>query len=101
MRTNGTKVETDLDTPQPLSGVTFPGDPHVATRWRWKSKGITRRGQIVRLKTIVCGGRCFTTQPWANEFIAACNADAPAVESADDFSREAKSENAALKAALG
>ena len=98
IRTDG---PVDLDTPRPLSAVRFPGTPHLATVWRWKSKGIRRQGQIVRLKTIVCGGRCFTTQRWANEFIAACNADTPASFPSDDFSQKAKSENAALKSALG
>ena len=35
----------------------LPGRPHIATLWRWHSRGV--RG--VRLETIVIGGRRFTT----------------------------------------
>ncbi len=48
----------------------FPGRPHVATLWRWISKGV--RG--VKLETIVSGGRRFTSHEAVNRFIAATTA---------------------------
>lgn len=95
-------LTADIDRKIPLAEAIFPGDPHVATRWRWKSKGVTRNGVVIRLRTIVCGGRVFTTQRWADEFCAACNADQEsATVPATDPTRQARAEQAALMQALG
>jgi hypothetical protein len=69
--------EIDRDRDIPLAEARFPGAPHVATVWRWATRGVIRNGQSVRLRTIKCGGRTFTKQAWADEFVAACNADNP------------------------
>lgn len=52
-----------------LSKAKLPGNPHIATRWRWAGKGV--RG--VRLETIVVGGQRFTSVEAVSRFIAALN----------------------------
>ena len=49
-----------------------PGRPHVATIWRWMTKG--SRG--VRLESIVCGGRRFTSVEAIQRFVARTTAAA-------------------------
>lgn len=68
----------DDDSEIPLSKARFPGSPHIATVWRWVTHGVTRNGQTIKLRVIRCGGRTFVKQSWADEFVAACNADSPA-----------------------
>lgn len=50
----------------------IPGNPHLATIWRWIYRGV--RGQ--KLGTIVVGGRRFTTKEEIEKFIAATTATA-------------------------
>ncbi len=54
----------------------IPGRPHRATVWRWSLRGLTRHGEIIRLRTIAAGGRRFTTLPWIADFLARCNGEA-------------------------
>lgn len=58
----------------PLSATSkfFPGRPHRSTIWRFAMKGV--RG--VRLETIVCGGRRYTSEEAILKFIAATTAAA-------------------------
>ncbi len=67
-------IDDALDVHIPLAAARFPGDPHVATRHRWRLRGVKHGDRVIRLKSIVCGARVYTTQRWANEFIAECNA---------------------------
>lgn len=45
----------------------LPHKPHVATLYRWMSRGV--RG--IRLRTILVGGRRYTSREALNEFIEA------------------------------
>jgi hypothetical protein len=82
----------------PQAAQLFSPVPHAATVWRWCTKGT--RG--VKLESWVRGGQRVTTPEAVERFLLALNAaDEPATETQDDFSRRAKSEKAALKAALG
>lgn len=58
----------------PLSEASkfFPGRPHRSSVWRFAMKGV--RG--VRLETIVCGGRRYTSEEAILRFIAATTAAA-------------------------
>jgi hypothetical protein len=49
-----------------------PGRPNISTLWRWWRHGV--RGH--KLKTIVIGGRRFTSVIWLEEFAAATTAAA-------------------------
>lgn len=44
----------------------LPNRPHVSTLWRWYLRGV--RG--VRLKTVVVGGRRYTTAAYLEDFVA-------------------------------
>ena len=58
----------------PLSEASkfFPGRPHRSSVWRFAMKGV--RG--VRLETIVCGGRRYTSEEAILRFIAGTTAAA-------------------------
>lgn len=76
----------------------FSPPPHVSTVWRWCTKGT--RG--VKLESWIRGGQRVTTPEAVERFLLALNAaDEPGTESADEFAKRAKSENAALKTVLG
>ena len=49
----------------------IPGHPHVATVWRWTTKGV--RGQ--RLITTIVGGRRMVTLAAIEEFLQRLNAE--------------------------
>lgn len=55
----------------------IPGRPHRATVWRWAQRGIVREGRVVRLATITCGARRYTTPDAVEAFVAECSAGAP------------------------
>ncbi len=82
----------------PQAAQLFSPVPHSATVWRWCLKGT--RG--VKLESWIRGGQRVTTPEAVERFLLALNAaDEPGTESADEFAKRAKSENAALKAVLG
>ncbi len=64
-------IDPHAETLVPLNGARIPGNPHIATRWRWAMSGI----QGVRLETVKVGGRRFTTDAAIRRFLAALNAD--------------------------
>lgn len=49
-----------------------PGRPHVSTIWRWMTRGC--RG--IRLESLVCAGRRFTSVEAIDRFVAATTAAA-------------------------
>lgn len=56
----------------------IPSRPHVSTLWRWCGRGV--RG--VRLRTVIVGGRRYTTAAYVADFVAELSASpeaAPAV----------------------
>lgn len=61
----------------PLAKAVIPGNPHITTRWRWRTQGVRRHGQTIRLQTVSAGQRCYTTQAWVDEFVAACTGGSP------------------------
>lgn len=80
----------------PLSkaAALIPGRPHLATIWRWATRGV--RG--VRLATVHISGRRMTTPQAIEEFLAELNAGNPATQ-ADldaDAARRAKQAGDAL-----
>ena len=74
----------------------FSPVPHVATVWRWTTKGT--RG--VTLASWIRGGQRVTTRAAIEQFLRSLNTSEDAVPSADESSRRAAAENAALKAIL-
>ncbi len=50
----------------------FPGNPAICTIWRWGSKGING----IRLDTLKCGGKWFTSDEAIERFIERCTAAA-------------------------
>ena len=65
-------VATEHLLPIPKAGKEMPGEPHRSTVWRFALRGV--RG--VRLETVVCGGRRFTSREAIRRFIAATTAAA-------------------------
>lgn len=65
----------------PLNAATkhLPGRPHRATLWRIALRG----SHGIRLRTVVCGGRRFTTLRWIEEYLAARTAAANKTLSSD------------------
>ncbi len=65
-----------------------PGNPHVSTIWRWMLTG--SRG--VRLESIVCAGRRYTSVEAISRFVsattAAANGDPPPVRTAASRERD-------------
>ncbi len=55
----------------------YPVPCHRATAWRHMLTGIVRNGERIRLKTLVVGGRRFTTRQWIADFVATLNRDNP------------------------
>lgn len=66
----------------------LPGRPHRATVWRWASQGVWRDGRRVRLRTVVCGGRRYTTPGALDAFVSACTADPSPVVPMDPSNRQ-------------
>ena len=54
-----------------LVKANIPGDPHVATRWRWANKGVGR--PRVRLESVRIGGVRYTSVEAVNRFIQRLN----------------------------
>lgn len=52
-----------------LARAKIPGNPAIATRWRWAGKGA--RG--VKLETLIIGGQRYTSVEAVARFIAALN----------------------------
>lgn len=73
-----------------------PRRPHVATVWRWATRGV--RG--IKLRTWLSGGTRVTTPAALEEFLQRLNADLPADEgeAAADLARRAKEAGKALEA---
>ena len=47
-----------------------PGQPHVASLWRWCRRGVmARTKERVRLAHVRCGGKIYTTEKDLEEFI--------------------------------
>jgi len=68
----------------------FPGKRvHRATVWRWHLTGLHRHGQVIRLRTVTVGSRRYTTQAWIDEFLRACNGEAPLTVSPGQRQRQA------------
>lgn len=59
----------------------YPVPCHRATAFRHMLTGVARGGERVRLKTLVVGGRRFTTRQWIAEFVATLNRDNPTQQS--------------------
>ncbi len=53
----------------------IPGRPHRATIWRWLSRGLKRRGETIKLRSVAIGGRRFVHPDWITDFLAACNGE--------------------------
>ena len=69
--------------------------PHVSTLWRWHLRGVAG----VRLRTIVIGGRRYTTEPFVEEFLARVNDLRSGGEAPESDLRARKREAAAVRAA--
>lgn len=67
-------MSIDLSSEQPITlaeaARSVPGRVHVSTIWRWVQIGVRQ----VRLETICCGGRRFTTREAIQRFFAATTA---------------------------
>ncbi len=74
------------------SQLFYDPHPHVATVWRWATKGT--RG--VKLQTWMLGGHRVTTPQAVEAFLQALNAAAPVAESTDDATRRAREAGKAL-----
>jgi hypothetical protein len=94
-------IDASCETVIPLTEapVWSPGRPHISSVWRWVLKGV--RG--VKLETLVCGGRRFTSREAIDRFIAATTAAAhgePApVRTAKQRAREIAAAEAELERA--
>jgi hypothetical protein len=73
----------------------LPSRPHLSTVWRWCLRGI--RG--VKLRTVIVGGRRYTTREYLNDFVAHLNAPA-GLRPDDSNDRLAERTRAAELAAL-
>lgn len=74
----------------------IPGRPHRATPWRWATRGLTRHGQIIRLQTVMAGGRRYTTVAWIAEFLSRCNGEPSPTASPGQRQRQASAAMATL-----
>lgn len=52
-----------------LSRARIPGNPHISTRWRWCTRGISG----TKLESIVVGGQRFTSAEAVERFLAKLN----------------------------
>ncbi len=57
----------------------LPGNPSISTLWRWYRYGV----KGVKLRTLVIGGRRYTTPEFLSEFSARLSDRHPANESGD------------------
>ncbi len=67
--------ETEELLPLAAAAKHIPGRPHRATIWRWAQTGIVRNGHTIRLATVICGRRRYTTRAAVAAFIEACSRD--------------------------
>ena len=74
-----------------------PGRPHVSTIWRWMTRGC--RG--IRLESLVCAGRRFTSVEAIERFIAATTAAADGTSVPVRSPRRRERDIAAAEAELG
>jgi uncharacterized protein DUF1580 len=65
-------IDTSQEDMIPLTaaGVVMPGRPSAPTLWRWAMRGSSG----VKLETVCCGGRRFTSRAAIAKFIAAVTA---------------------------
>ena len=89
MHATDADVSVDDYIPLDQAPAHIPGRPHRATVWRWSLRGLTRKGEIVRLQTTAAGGRRFTTAAWIADFLARCNGEAPQAVSPGRRQRQA------------
>lgn len=87
----------------PLSGAAklFPGQQpgkkvSIDTLWRWCMRGL-RNG--VRLKSVLIGGRRYTTKQWVMEFIDALNQDPEPGRASETQFRTARQQQSASERA--
>jgi hypothetical protein len=73
----------------------LPSQPHVCTLWRWSLRGV--RG--VRLKTVVVGGRRYTTASFLSSFVAQLSDPRPVIPTQESAVREQQKARAAELAA--
>lgn len=73
----------------------IPGRPHRATVWRWVSHGVTRGGNVIRLRSIMSGGRRYTRPDWITDFLARLNADNPTQQPAPSMTPARRQRQAA------
>lgn len=66
------KLTDSLRDAMPLSRASdyIPGNPHVATLWRWVAKGVSG----IKLSVVRVGGRTMVTPDAIETFLAALNA---------------------------
>jgi hypothetical protein len=62
-------IDPDSETLITLSRARIPGNPHIATRWRWATRGVGG----TKLETMKCGGRRLTSQEAVARFLQRLN----------------------------
>ena len=58
-------METEVLLTMTEAARLLPGRPHVSTLWRWRSKGVNG----VRLDTVKCGGKRWTSREAIARFV--------------------------------
>ena len=72
--------------------------PHISAGHRWRLHGLKRGDRVVRLETVMVGGRRYTSTQAVTRFIEALNADQPAAVDGPTATRRAKDAGRALAA---
>jgi len=85
--------KTESVVPLEASSALFPTKPSRCTLYRWSLKGI--RG--VRLETLACGGKRYTSHEAIDRFIAAQNSDDPTTPAIMPAQRRRQSEAAQIE----
>ena len=86
--------KTESVLPLEASSALFPTKPSRCTLYRWSLKGI----HGVRLETLACGGKRYTSHEAIDRFIAAQNADdVPATPTITASQRRRQSEAAQIE----
>lgn len=84
-------IDIQTETLVPVNKIPshFPGRPHLATCWRFIQRGC--RG--VKLETVLCGGKRFTSlealQTFVERTTLAADGDSPAIASTPSARRKA------------
>lgn len=81
-------IDIQNETLVPVSKIPsyFPGRPHLATCWRFIQKGI--RG--IRLESVLCGGKRFTSLEALQRFVEATTASADGASTGKAFTPSAQ-----------